>query len=106
MVASLCMVNLLWWLVEKRLDYQTIFFMDNITKTTLDGSHVDELGTSFGPWARYLVVTATDKGKSINNLSPFAINDGIKGIAGGDVTIKRQFNGDIYLTFSKTFQSD
>ena len=51
-------------------------------------------------------MTATDKGKSLNNLSPFAIHKGVKGIAGGDVTIKRQFNGDIYLTCSKKSQSD
>ena len=28
------------------------------------------------------------------------------GIAGGDVSIKRQFNGDVYLTCSKKSQSD
>ena len=44
----------------------------------------------------HLVMTAMDKGKSLNNLLPFAIQ-GVKGIAGGDVTIKRQFNGVIYL---------
>ena len=32
------------------------------TKQKLDGYHVDELGTSTGPWPRYLVMTATDKG--------------------------------------------
>ena len=46
-------------------------------------------------------MTATGKGKSLNNLSPFAIHKCVKGIAGGDVTIKRQFNGDVYLTCSK-----
>ena len=45
-------------------------------------------------------MAATDKGKSLNNLSPFAIHKGLKGIAGGEVTIKPQFNGDIYLTCS------
>ena len=72
--------------------------MANINKKTLDGSHVDELGTSTGPWPRYLVMTATDEGKTLSKLSPFAIHKGVKGIAGGDVTIKRQFGGDIYLT--------
>ena len=72
----------------------------------LDGSHVDELGTSTGPWPRYLVITATDKGKSLNNLSPIVIHNSVKGIAGGDGTIKRQFNGDIFLTCSKKSQSD
>ena len=68
------------------------FFMDNITTTTLDGSLVDELGPSTGTWPRYLVMTATDKGKSLKNLSPFAIiHKGVKGIAGGDS----------YLTCSK-----
>ena len=74
--------------------------MDNINKTKIDGSHADDHGTSTGPWPRYLVLTATDKGKSLNNLSPFAIHKGVKGIAVGDVTIKRQFNVDIYLTCS------
>ena len=32
---------------------------------------------------------------------PFAIHKGVKGIAGGDVTIKRQFSGDVCLTCSK-----
>ena len=75
--------------------------MDNINKTKLDGSHVDELGTSTGPWPRYLLMTTTDKEKPLNSVSPFAVHKGVKGIAGGDVTIKRQFNGDIYLTCSK-----
>ena len=42
-------------------------------------------------------MTVTDKRKPINNLSPFAIHKGVKGIAGGDVTIRRQFNGDVNL---------
>ena len=67
--------------------------MDNITKKSLD-----ELGTSTGPWPRYLVMTSTDGGKTLSKLSPFAIH---KGVAGGEVTIKRQFSGDIYLTCSK-----
>ena len=77
--------------------------MANINKNTLDGSHVDELGTSTRPWPRYLVMTATDEGKTLSKLSPFAIH---KGIAGCDVTIKRQFGGDIYLTCCKKSQSD
>ena len=40
-------------------------------------------------------MTATDEGKTLSKLSPFAIHKGVKGIAGGDVTIKRQFGGDI-----------
>ena len=42
----------------------------------------------------------------LSKLSPFAIHKGVKGIAGGDVTIKRKFCGDIYLTCSKKSQSD
>ena len=42
-------------------------------------------------------MTVTDEGKTLNKLSPFAIH---KGIFGGDVTIKRQFSGDICLTCS------
>ena len=80
--------------------------MDHLTKNPLDGLFVDELGTSTGPWPRYLVMTATDEGKTLSKLSPFAIHKGVKGIAGGDVTIKRQFSGDIYLTCSKKSQSD
>ena len=71
--------------------------MDHITKKKLDGLFVDEFGTSTGPWPRYLVMTATDEGKILSKLSPFAIHKGVKGIAGGDATIKRQFSGDIYL---------
>ena len=44
--------------------------------------------------------------KTLSMLSPFAIHKGVKGIAGGEVTIKRQFSGDIYLTCSKKSQSD
>ena len=80
--------------------------MDNITKTTLAGCHVYELGTSTGSWPRYLVMTSTDRGKTLSKLSRFAIHKGVKGIAGGDVNIKRKFNGDIYLTYSNISQSD
>ena len=72
--------------------------MDTLIIKTLNGSHVDELGISNGPWPRYLVMTSTDERKTLGKLSPFAIHKGVKGIAGGDVTIKRQFNGDVYLT--------
>ena len=51
--------------------------MANINKKKLDGSHVDELGTSTGPWPRYLVMTATDEGKTLSKLSPFAIHKAI-----------------------------
>ena len=66
--------------------------MGNIIIIKLDGSLINEPGTSTGPWPRYLVMTATDKGKSLNNLSRFAIHKGVMGIAGGDITNKRQFN--------------
>ena len=92
--------------MKKRSDYQNNFFRDNLTKKTLDGPFVDELGTSTGPWPQYLVMTSTDGGNTLRKLSPFAIHKGVKGIAGGEVTIKRQFSGDIYLTCSKTSQSD
>ena len=80
--------------------------MDNLTKKNLDGPFVDERGTSTGPWPRFLVMTSTDGGKTLSKLSPFAIYKGVKGIAGGEVTIKRQFSGDIYLTCIKKSQSD
>ena len=80
--------------------------MDHILKHPLDGTLVDEPGTSTGPWPRYLIMTSSDEGKTLNTLSPFAIHKGVNGIAGGDVTIKRQFNSDIYLTCSKKSQSD
>ena len=51
-------------------------------------------------------MTVTDEGKTLSKLSPFAIHKGVKGIAVGDVTIKRQFGGDIYLTCCKKSQSD
>ena len=51
-------------------------------------------------------MTATDEGQTISKLSPFAIHKCVNGITGSDVTIKRQFSGDIYLTCSKTSQSD
>ena len=35
---------------------------------------VDELGTSTGPWPRYLVMTSTDGGKTLSKLSLFAIS--------------------------------
>ena len=46
-------------------------------------------------------MTSTDEEKTLSKLSPFAIHKGVKGIAGGEVTIKRQFGGDIYLTCRK-----
>ena len=51
--------------------------------------------------ASILVMTSTDGVKTLSKLSPFAIHKGVKGVAEGEVTIKRQFNGDIYLTCSK-----
>ena len=51
-------------------------------------------------------MTSTDVGKTLSKLSPFAIHKGVKGIAGGEVIIKRQFSGDVYLTCSKDSQSD
>ena len=84
--------------MKKRSDYQTLFLW--ITFKKLDGPFVDELETSTGPWSRYLVMNATDEGRTLSKLSPFAIHNGVKGIAGGDVTIKRQSSGDIYLTCS------
>ena len=59
---------------------------------------MDTITKKHGPWPRYLVTTATDERKPLNTISPFAIYKGVKGIAGGDVTIKRQFSGDICLT--------
>ena len=38
--------------------------MDNINIKTLDRPYDDEHETSTGPWPRYLVMTASDKGKS------------------------------------------
>ena len=35
-----------------------------------------------GPWPRYLVMTATYKGKSLNNLSPFAIHNVLRVLLG------------------------
>ena len=69
--------------------------MDHILKHPLDGSLVDEPGTSTRPWPRYLIMTSSDEGKTLHTLSPFAIYKGVNGIAGGDV----------YLTCKKS-QSD
>ena len=82
------------------------FVIDNLTKKNLDGPFVDELETSTGPWPRYLVMTSTDGVKPLSILSPFAIHKSVKGIAVGEVTIKRQFSGDIHLNCSKKSQSD
>ena len=58
---------------EETAGLSNFFLMDNITKNNLDGPFVDELGTSTGPWPRYLVMTSTDGGKTLSKLSPFAI---------------------------------
>ena len=50
--------------------------------------------------------STTNERKTLNKLSPFAIHKGVNVIAGGDVTIKCQFNGDIYLPCSKKSQFD
>ena len=91
---------------EETVGLSNNFFMDNLTKKTLDGPFVDELRTYTGPWPRYLLITSTAGGKTLSRLSPFAIHMGVKGISGGEVTIKRQFSGDIYLICSKQSQSD
>ena len=52
------------------------FFMNNITKKNLDRPFVDELGTSTGPWPRYLVMTSTDRGKTLSKLSHFCNSQG------------------------------
>ena len=44
----------------------------------MDRSHVNELGISNG--LGYLVMTATDEGKTLSKLLPFAIHKGVKGI--------------------------
>ena len=80
---------------EETVGLSNTFFSGSHNKKTLDGPFVDKLRTSTGPWPRYLALNATDEGKTLSKLSPFAIH---KGIAGGDVTIKRQVSGDIYLT--------
>ena len=50
----------------------------------------------------YIVMTATDRGKTFNSISAFAMHKGVYGIAGGDVVIKRQFNCDLYLPCKNT----
>ena len=67
--------------------------MDNINIQNLDRHYDVEHGTSTGPWPRYLVMTTTNKGKSLNNLSTFAVHRGVKGIAGGGVTIRASLMG-------------
>ena len=73
---------------------------------TNNGYHNQELGISNVPRLLYLVMTATDKGKTLSKLLPFAIHKGVKGIDGVDVTIKRQFSGEIYLACNRKSQSD
>ena len=53
----------------------------------MDRSHVDDPGTSTRPFPRHLVMTTTDRAKSLNNLSLFAIHKGAKGIVEREVTI-------------------
>ena len=91
---------------EETVGLSNFYFYGSHNQKPPGRTFCDELGTSTGPWPRYLVMTATDEGKTLSKLSPFAIHKGVKGIAGGDVTIKRQFSGDIYLTCSKKSQSD
>ena len=67
---------------EETVGLSNNFFMDNLTNKTLDG-----------PW------------KTLSKHSPFAIHKGVNGIAGGEISIKRQFSGVIYLTCSKKSQS-
>ena len=67
----------------------------------MDVPNDDETGILTGLWHRYLTITSTDEGNPVNKLSPFVIHKGIKGIAGGDATIKRQSLGYIDLTCSQ-----
>ena len=83
---------------EETVGLSNLFFNGSHIKKPLDGTHVDEPGTSTGPWPRYLIITSSDEGKTLNTLSPFANHKGVNGIAGGDVTIKRHFNGEFFLT--------
>ena len=61
---------------EETVGLSNNFFMDNLTKKNLDGHFIDELGTSTGPWPRYLVMTSTDGGKTLSKLSLFANSQG------------------------------
>ena len=67
---------------EETVGLSNLVFMDNTFKKNLSGTHVDEPGTSTGPWARYLIMNSSDEGKTLNKLSPFAINKGVNGITG------------------------
>ena len=54
------------------------------------------------PLARVMGVgSQQQQGKTFSKLSPLAIHKGVKGIAGGDVTIKRQFSSDSYTFLCK-----
>ena len=55
------------------------FFMDHILKHPLDGTLVDEPGSSTGQCPRYLIMTSSDEGKTLNMLPPFAIHKGVNG---------------------------
>ena len=68
---------------EETVGLSNTFFYGSHNKKKLGGAFVDALGTSTGPWPRYLVMNATDEGKPLSKLSPFAIHKGVNGIAGG-----------------------
>ena len=68
---------------EEMVGLSNFFFYGSHIKTPLGRNSCRQ---TTGPWPRYLIVTSSDEGKTLNTLSPFAIHKGVNGIAGSDVT--------------------
>ena len=68
------------------------------------GSSSDSEATPI--WPRFLVVTSNGDGKSLSNLSPFAVQKGIEGVVGTPESIKRLRSGDLLIEVSRRTQAE
>ena len=57
-------------------------------------------------WPRFLVLQGTNKDIPLAKLNPFAIEKGLKGLAGTPVSVKRLQSGDLIIEVSKKSHFD
>ena len=57
-------------------------------------------------WPRFLIVQGTSKDSPLAKLNPFAIEKGLKGLAGTPTSVKRLRSGDLIIEVSKRSHSE
>ena len=56
-------------------------------------------------WPQFLVIRSTDDKRSLKNLSPFAIQKGIQGLAGEPKSVKKLKSGDLLVEVCRKHHS-